>query len=269
MSPEELSNFLESQKEEWEIFRKNHDSLTSVERKPFRLKGIDGCVQFNPARAISTLANVDSKAIEKRDCFLCKKNRSLQQKAIEILPGWDLLVNPFPILPLHFTIASQKHEPQIFSKKIGEDLAKKMDGMVIFYNAPGAGASAPDHCHYQAVAKENLPLIESLDNNWGDEKFLKEIPFKILKNFDDKTVNSLPMNVFFWKGKDGSIRSLAIPRKAHRPKQYFLDVPERRLVSPGAIDLCGIIVTPSKEDFEAISHDDIEDIISQVTFKNE
>ena len=69
-------------------------------------------VQWNPARIVSTGASIDKQAVAARPCFLCEQNRPKEQVKKNIDNQYDLLVNPFPILPIHFTIPSVKHEPQ-------------------------------------------------------------------------------------------------------------------------------------------------------------
>ena len=63
-------------------------------------------VQWNPARIVSTGASIDKQAVAARPCFLCEQNRPKEQVKKNIDNQYDLLVNPFPILPIHFTIPS-------------------------------------------------------------------------------------------------------------------------------------------------------------------
>lgn len=275
MSKKEIITFFNSQLESWPLAAANFSGLMSVRKKPFTIGSFNGYVQFNPARKGSTLAKVDKTEIEKRECFLCSKNRFEQQKGIEILPGWDLLVNPFPILPYHFTIVNKRHTPQIKDLETGKKLAELLEGFVVFYNDDGAGASAPDHMHFQAVPEDSLPLISLLNSK--DETSL---PFKVI--FNEEEINQLdsPANIFFWKKNDSltgneisenksentEIKIVAIPRKSHRPSQFFLDPPKRRAFSPGALDMAGILVTPFEEDFEVVDDADILDIYNQTAF---
>lgn len=262
---EELKKFFEDQLESWELAKRNYEALDMVKKKPFQVKDLKGIVQFNPARAVSTLAKVDEASIKKRDCFLCEKHRPKEQASLNILPGWELLVNPYPILPYHFTIASKEHEPQEVKIKVGEELAGKLEGMVVFYNDAGAGASAPDHAHFQAVPKTTLPLITLLDEKDGEGIEILQLPYQVIMNPQEIAMNKNPWNLFFWKDNRGEIKTVGISRKAHRPREYYLEKPERRSVSPGAIDMAGIIVIPFEEDFEAISNEDIENIYTQVS----
>ncbi|MCH5223524.1 MAG: DUF4922 domain-containing protein [Muribaculaceae bacterium] len=277
--PDFLKDFYNRQLAEWPLAANSCKALESIERKPFIVGDLKGYVQYNPSRKVSTLANVNPDAIKKRTCFLCSENRPTEQQSIEIIPGYQLLVNPYPILPYHFTIASESHKPQCFNAETATGLAQKLPGMAVFYNDDGAGASAPDHCHYQAVPMKTLPLINLLDSRWeeGDGgifnniMFTLDLPFKIIAGTMPTSLASnweTPINSYFWKSENDKIRFLIIGRKAHRPDFYFLSPPQRRAVSPGAIDMAGVIVTPFEEDFKLISDDEIKEIYSQTGLEN-
>jgi hypothetical protein len=55
------------------------------------------------------------------------------------------------------------------------------------------------------------------------------------------------------------------PRKVHRPSQFFAEGEEYMMISPGAIDMAGVLVLPRKEDFEKITKEIIEDVMAQVS----
>ena len=287
----EIKNFIASQLESWETAALNHRNLSGCRRKTFEIGGLKGYVQFNPARIASNTAKVDSESIRARRCFLCPENRPGPQKSLEIFPGWEVLVNPFPILPNHLTIANKQHIVQRLSVEAAYDIVGRLPGMTLFYNDDGAGASAPDHCHFQAVETKDLPLIQLIDRNL--ENFYKspsesfplsfEIPFRTVAGIIRSTqqINEIedflsgkyrelygkaPLNAFFWQAPDKSVRFLFVPRKTHRPECFFRELPERRSVSPGAIDMAGIIVTPFEEDFMLLDNKDIEKIYSEVAF---
>ncbi|MCH5239859.1 MAG: DUF4922 domain-containing protein [Muribaculaceae bacterium] len=260
MKIDDIKNFHDHQVQEWPLAHKNYLDLFSVRKKQFKVNDLEGWVQYNPGRALSTLAKVDRKSIQERRCFLCEENRPPEQHRLELNEDFSLLVNPYPILPYHFTIPSVRHEMQQFSYATGCRLAKELPGMVVFYNDDGAGASAPDHLHYQAVPLENIPLIKLYEEN----KEL-ELPFKILdeRNLDFRS----PVNGYFWTTEESDdVNFICIPRKKHRPDVFFKEGPLRRAVSPGALDMAGIIVIPYHEDFEAITNEDIKEIYGEVGY---
>ena len=258
----EILHFFDEQLKTWPLAAANYEALAKTRKKSFKVHDFEGWVQYNPARAGSTLAKVDRDSVKKRGCFLCEANRPAQQKSIVLIEGWNLLVNPFPILPFHFTIVSTGHTPQVLSLQIGKQLAELLPGMVVFYNDDGAGASAPDHAHFQAVPLQELPLVRVLEEN---DDFPP--PFRIIRQFDELTENKFPVNAYFWQSqKDDRVKMMAIPRRVHRPDMFYLEVPDRRAVSPGAIDMGGVIVTPFEEDFEAMDNHDVEEIYRQTSF---
>ncbi|MCH5225769.1 MAG: DUF4922 domain-containing protein [Muribaculaceae bacterium] len=260
MTSEELSSFFTQQKEDWPLASRNYAALVEVNRKPFKAGGLEGFVEFNPARALSTLAKVDRETIRQRECFLCKNHRPEEQLSLPLLDGeFELLVNPYPVVEQHFTIASTKHDRQRFLAETGYQLAAELPGMVVFFNHAGAGASAPDHLHYQAVPKESLPLIKILEEN-GE----RHLPFKIYEKPEDFNLTEEPLNAFFWKTLNQDFRGVVVRRKAHRPVCFYREPPLRRAVSPGAIDIAGRIIIPCEDDFNLITDKEIEAIFREV-----
>lgn len=271
----------------WPMAEGNYDALGKCERRSFRFGNSEGYVQFNPAREVSTGARIDKSSIAGRPCFLCEKNRPHEQIAEELLPGWVILINPFPILPLHFTIASSRHIPQDKIPLEMASMAERLPGMAIFFNGAKAGASAPDHLHCQAVMKNELPLLRMLENGVP----VDDIPFKVVYKIITPDISGLIalneivkvtgkdritgkddpnlVNAFAWIGDDFLLRMAIVCRSAHRPECYLSDDnPEGMMVSPGAIDMAGIIVLPRRCDYDRISQNDINKIFSDVAVGN-
>ncbi|MBD5369601.1 MAG: DUF4922 domain-containing protein [Bacteroides sp.] len=277
-----LGEFRDSQLTLWPEAKKNYDALERVERKAFTFGPFTCYAQMNPARKVSTGARIDAKAIAARPCFLCRKNRPDVQEAEPILDGWEFLVNPFPIFPLHFTIASVNHIPQGGIPLEMASMAERLPGMTVFFNGARAGASAPDHLHCQAVATLELPLMRYLEEG-GDPA---ELPFKVayrvvtpdlvgmkylaeLKDYcgiDAATslADAGLVNAFMWIGGDGLLRYAVVPRRRHRPLCYSADGLEGFMISPGAIDMAGVMVVPREEDFRRLTADDVTAIHADV-----
>ena len=296
LSTEDINTIIETQLEAWPLARENFFRLAECSRKPLELGALKGAAQYNPARIRSTGAAVDRKSIENRPCFLCRKNRPKEQIAIPWMKGWELLVNPYPILPVHFTVASTRHTPQ---KQIPFETVQMVSAapdLALFFNGAKAGASAPDHLHLQGVLKSELPLLrlaESLlpaDRKsmlFSDETGL-DLPFHfvaatispgmegslmLLKllctpGLDAETgkLDTDLRNAFFWIGDDGLLRGLVVPRRAHRPACYDLPEGERMVISPGAIDMAGLMIVPRKEDFDRLDADTAARIYAEVAF---
>lgn len=260
-----IKEFYCNQLKNWKLAYENCEALKNVQKKTMCFRNLRGFIQYNPARAVSTLAKIDTVSIKSRKCFLCQENRPEEQNSLQILNNWELLVNPFPILPFHFTISNKKHIPQKLEWNVGSQLAKELSGFVVFYNDAGAGASAPDHAHFQAVPIEELPLLNLYNREINKGSLQKFSPFRIITDPNELKKTEVPVNAYFWNS-NGELNFFAIPRKAHRPDLFYKEGFERRAVSPGAIDMAGIMVCPFKDDFDALTDKDIENIYTQVAF---
>jgi len=127
-------------------------------------------IQHNPhrvQRGISYKQNPTPKHTIKYKggipCFLCMDNIMYQWPnekghpyTIDNLP-LIFLPNLFPIFPFHFTIASQDHLPQTINVPTLLSLAKALPSHWIIQNGPDAGATNPEHFHYQSFQTTNLP----------------------------------------------------------------------------------------------------------------
>lgn len=293
---EDIDTFIEDQLRIWPLAKNNYDALSKVERRQVSLNGYDFHVQYNPARKISTGAKIDKELINNRKCFLCKDNRPEEQLIINILPEWEMLVNPYPILPVHFTIVAKEHKPQ---KSVPHDIVEiacKLPGLVVFFNGAKAGASAPDHLHLQAVLKDELPLIklvekvhpESISAVLPSDALLPGFPFFFFTGVVEPAESGLKslvaglniggsesgdrlddhalVNTFFWIGDGGKLRFIAIPRRAHRPDCYSSEDGKGRMISPGSIDMAGLIIAPRENDYKELSNEEILKIYNDVAF---
>ena len=295
-----LQRFFNRQLEVWESARQHFRDLQNVKTRELTCGELTLKLQFNPARMVSTGASIDKKTIAKRPCFLCEQNRPKEQMQKQIDKNFTLLVNPFPIMPQHFTIPLRAHRPQSIGINYGEiyRLLNAYPTLTVFYNGPKCGASAPDHMHFQAVSKGMLPL----QNEWGrlsrnlDTLIQKDkgelaaimgaaIPLFVIKSSDTATGESLfrqlyaalpmhggdtepMMNIVAWRD-DNCYLVVVIPRSKHRPDCYFATDATKRLVSPGALDMSGFIVTPRKEDFEQITPDEAFGIIKECGMRSQ
>ncbi len=284
MEDSSISRFFNRQLEMWKDARHRFRDLKHVEVRQLsdQLK-----VQFNPARIVSTGAKIDKHTLGERPCFLCERNRPKEQMTKQIDDHFQLLVNPFPILPVHFTIPATKHQPQSIYRHYGEmhRLLSLHSELMVFYNGPKCGASAPDHLHFQAGTSGVLPLQtnwQRLSRNLTDVISLTDeekisvlrdflVPaFVIISKSEDsdeelfhRLYRSMPMrgdesepmmNIIAWR-KDDEFISVVIPREKHRPDAYFAEGEAQMMVSPGALDMAGLIITPREEDFSKINLD--------------
>ena len=285
--------FFREQLTEWSLAAQNYAALKNVHSKTIDFDGFVIEAQFNPARIRSSVAKTDSKSIQERKCFLCPANLPTEQRGIPFGNDYLILVNPFPIFPVHLTIPSMHHLEQLIFDRYSDmlDLAEALDEFVIFYNGPKCGASAPDHVHFQAGNKGFLPLekdvktlekkIISQDDNAvfyslknylrnifviesTDKKRVVEIFNDIYASLELKDGECEPMmNIVSWY-EDGKYISCVFPRKVHRPRCFFAEGEQNILISPASVDMGGVFIFPQEKDFEKITAEDIKEILREV-----
>lgn len=177
-------------------------------------------------------------------------------------------------------------------------------GYVLFYNGAKCGASAPDHFHFQAVKQSDVPVIQQWERLMETAVREKEIKTEngntyssfqitsyicpiqvficnhsadILPEMINQYLESLPLhegesepryNLFAWQNKQRGFTMAYFPREEHRPACYTATGGEQLLVSPGALDMAGLLVTPRKEDFDKITESDITQIYKEVAYHN-
>jgi len=289
---------LSQQRETWPLLRSGYAGLESVQTRSF---GIDGCVvkvQFNPGRITSSAAKVDEKSIRERRCFLCLAHLPAEQRGVAFGDSYVILCNPFPIFPEHFTIPHREHIPQRIdgSFDVLLDLAKAMAGRyTLFYNGPRCGASAPDHLHFQAGLKGFMPVdTEYPEIIRRNGRLLKESDeYRVLavdgclRRFIALESSSRPilerefagllsrlsgilsdkeepmLNILASYEKEW--RVLVFPRAKHRPSFFFAEEDERILISPAAVDLGGVCITPLERDFQRLTRDHITGMFQEVS----
>jgi ATP adenylyltransferase/5',5'''-P-1,P-4-tetraphosphate phosphorylase II len=205
-----------------------------------------------------------------------------------------ILCNPAPIFENHFTIVALKHKPQEITKSINWLLRLSADmslNYAVFYNGPACGASAPDHLHFQAIPADALPflrelrelppfkeissvrysmkkdvdrsvvILESKNANELTEQFLHLLKTtqKILATNDEPLVNVIcAYTENYW-------RLIIFLRQKHRPDSYFAEGENRIFISPGAIDMAGVIITPRLHDYNRLDCNTIRNIYQEVS----
>jgi hypothetical protein len=289
-----------SQINEWELMRENYTALKNVKEKSFWFDECKFKVQFNPERIKSTSADVSEQGLNSRRCFLCIENLPVDQKGILLNDSYLLLSNPYPVFPQHFTVSLLRHKPQRIQKniqgllEITKQLSKKY---TLIYNGPDCGASAPDHLHFQAGTKLLMPIendIFQLKNNCGQillndghntlsfiNDGLRTIIFIEAPDLDSavrlfeklygcyskysNVLNEPMMNLLCKYDKEFGFNIIIFLRSDHRPKSYYNEDPWKLMISPAAVDLGGIIISPREKDFEKLNKELIQEIISEVS----
>lgn len=287
-----LRRFFDRQLDVWGDVRRRYRELGDVRTKELAGDTFTLVAQFNPARIVSTGAKIDKRSIAERKCFLCGENRPKEQLRKVIDGSYELLVNPFPILPMHFTIPSLHHEPQSIGRCYGEmyRLLETYPELTVFYNGPRCGASAPDHCHLQAGTSGLLPLQTAwqrlsrsltaiVEIGEGEGIFVVDdypCPALLVSSRTAKTGKKLfsmlfhsmtkhegetepMMNIVSWRSGDEFL-SVVFPRRKHRPDCYG-----ELMVSPGALDMSGLLILPRGDDFERLNAADAFAILREVS----
>ena len=288
---DKMESFFEAQLREWTTARDNHEALAQVWSRELTSTKLPTAlrVQCNPARIVSTGASIDKASIAARPCFLCAANRPKEQHSIALNKEFEWLVNPFPILRNHYTIASTTHRKQSIAE--GYDAliqATKAlpEEYIVFYNGPKCGASAPDHLHLQAGIGDDIPLVKYAKSVPDGELCQAIAPFGYMvymihdaedSSAFDRLYAMLPlpegeyeprMNVVAYR-KGEQVSLIVIPRHAHRPHCYAAEGDARYLISPGALDMCGLIVTPRAEDYERLTAAKAMEILCEVGVRTE
>ena len=301
MNPAAIRALFEAQRKAWPELDQGVRSLSAVRSRDFLVDGVRVVAIHIPHRIKSTTAPADPEAIRARPCFLCSDNLPAEQVGMSFGNGLVVLCNPYPILVHHVTIVGPDHTPQrivgnvgnvgnagnggVNSSGLGDMLAASaaLPGFMVLYNGPGAGASAPDHLHFQACSHTGIPVVEDIARSQGltlpnylrpvlviagndadvvRSKFdrLMELLARRAPGEDEPMVNLV---VFY---DSGCWKVLVFPRARHRPEVYH-----RGLLtwSPGAIDMAGVVVLPVASDLDRITGDDIRNVYAEVSIPAE
>jgi diadenosine tetraphosphate (Ap4A) HIT family hydrolase len=299
--PDLCLNLLEDQKKEWLDLREGYKLLKAVKERDLSCKGFSIRLQYNPRRIKSSLANVNKEDSRERRCFLCLDHLPENQKGILYRNDFLILCNPMPVFSSHFIVSHLDHRTQAIEEHFDSFLQLITDfgpKWTILYNGPKCGASAPDHLHFHVVPsgqmpiekeirqKKRLSLIVQIDGVLfyrvkdigrevillvGNDPMVMGGAFKRLMNNLKKVLmtEEEPMiNIAgFFNTEKWSL--VIFPRKKHRPDAFFREGDRRIVVSPGAIDMGGIVITPVKKDFERLDALIVEDINKEVSIDGE
>ena len=320
LSAQDVDDFFRQEIRQWpEAAQRYRDLSERVQTRQLPLGEDTRLVaQFNPARIQSTAAATDPASIKARPCFLCDHNRPPQQHKLTTLKHYQLLVNPFPILPQHFTIPTRRHTPQSIYSHFGtmRQLAWTMPRHIIFYNGPVCGASCPDHMHLQAGSRGIVPIekdwlryekdLQKLYPLTGEQTaeveqagdvssrcglyylpsyvcpvfVIRSLPNEADSLLCQRIYKALPvhgdegeprLNLVSWRQEGTSthpdeIVTLLFPRAKHRPDCYYdSDENRRMMISPGALDMCGLLITPRPDDFRRLTPEWAARILQEVT----
>lgn len=297
---EQVSRLHAQQLSHWQLAQENYQALSQVVETTMACGNYLYRLQYNPRRIQSTTAQLSQEALAQRPCFLCAANRPPQQQAIPLQysHSYQLLLNPYPIFPQHLSLVASEHCRQELTNRFTDmlQLAKDLPNYTILYNGAEAGASAPDHFHFQAAGKASLP-IEQETRVPAKQREVVSSPlgrvFELVGRVPRVVVLQSKQQAFLvdrWLqlmqllakqqdrvGEEPRINAIAdytegewtvciFPRRAHRPQQYYRQGAEQVLFSPGVVDMGGLLIFPRQEDYAKLQPELLQDMLSQVSY---
>ena len=294
--PTRVAPLIQQQLATWPLLRNATEALAQVQYKELNVKGSRVLAQFNPARIVSTAAKVDTASIQARPCFLCAENLPAEEQGIAFGDKYVVLCNPFPVLKNHLVISERAHTPQAIAGRLADwlELTRALGSHYFtLYNGPACGASAPDHHHFQACSRENIPLFAEI-KNWPRDYVSRQSALEVF-TLRDYRVNILiasgsEMNTIAAWFEDSLSRLATLtsataepllnvvalydppqwtvcvfPRGKHRPACYYAEGEDKLTISPAGIDLSGVLVVPDSLHFARLTANDAERIYAEVT----
>lgn len=296
----ELNKFIKDQLSVWQLASSNFRALKAAPSREVDVFGLKCRIQYNPRRVISSTADTSPAAIASRKCFLCADNRPKEQfhLGFEGRKGrnYHIQINPYPIFRGHLVIVRDEHIPQEIWHHFPDmlDFAARYKDYLVFYNGPSSGASAPDHLHFQAIPKHNLPLEDVVDeflDHPGEplatvkdaslykfdgyargvfalkattSKSLAKLFYRLLDCTDRGKGEEEPMFNLYAYVKNGEYRTIVVMRSAKRSHHFYSEGADHLTISPGAADIAGLFVAPFREDYDKADTALLEELLSEV-----
>lgn len=299
--PELCDKLLLQQRSSWPQLHEGYAALGEVRVREVQCEGYSVHVQFNPRRITSTTAEVDPESISNRQCFLCVNHLPGEQRGIQYQDEFLILCNPVPIFDKHLTISHINHIPQTIEGFIPAflELAEHMSpAFTVFYNGAQCGASAPDHLHFQACPTGTIPIerdaadaskrdfVQTFDagilctlRNVGRQAIVAEgSDFSRLVWLFERLISATrevthskaePMLNIICSFINGIWRLIIFPRRKHRPAVYYKTGDARVLISPAAVDVGGLVVTPIEKDFERMDAQMIQSVYDEILLQED
>ncbi len=296
----ELNKFIKDQLSVWQLASSNFRALKTAPSREVDVFGLKCRIQYNPRRVISSTADTSPAAIASRKCFLCADNCPKEQfhLGFEGRKGrnYHIQINPYPIFRGHLVIVRDEHIPQEIWHHFPDmlDFAARYKDYLVFYNGPSSGASAPDHLHFQAIPKHNLPLEDVVDeflDHPGEplatvkdaslykfdgyargvfalkattSKSLAKLFYRLLDCTDRGKGEEEPMFNLYAYVKNGEYRTIVVMRSAKRSHHFYSEGADHLTISPGAADIAGLFVAPFREDYDKADTALLEELLSEV-----
>lgn len=294
------------QHEAWPALRDGYEMFQQIATKRVPVGDTEVVIQHNPRRIRSTAAAVDKTSVGERPCFLCAANLPPEEKGIPYGDDLIFLCNPFPVLDRHLTITHRQHIEQKIAGNVELLIAMAGDlapDYFVLYNGPQCGASAPDHLHFQACSRRLLPIEQeiaageplnpahcdiceeqrrnqfelfTLEGCGRSVIVLRGNDPREIAHWFYRTVEEMPraddqseplMNLVCTFDRD-TFTLYVFPRLRHRPASFFAQGDARLIVSPGAIDMAGVVVVPERAHFLKLDGATMEAIFAEVSLSD-
>lgn len=299
--PQLCLDLLSEQKRTWPDLQKGYQFLEKVRMRDVTCREFSVRLQYNPGRIRSSTAEVSRKKVNEQHCFLCLDHLPESQKGVLYVGNYLILCNPMPVFHSHFTVSHLDHRPQAIAEQIGTLLRLMGDlgpDWMVLYNGPRCGASAPDHLHFQIIPSGKMPIEREISEqkrllrmtksegvslyrlrDLGREVILLEgekpsTLENVLKMWQEALKSALKLDeepminiAGFYEG--AKFRLLIFPRQKHRPDAFFKEGKDRIVISPGAIDMGGFLITPVEKDFNQLDGMMVESIYKEVSIDPE
>ncbi len=287
------------QRKSWQDLREGYESLKNVRERNLSCGRFSVRLQYNPGRIRSSLAGVGEGKADELRCFLCLDRLPEGQKGILYRSEYLILCNPMPVFPYHLIVSHLDHRLQAIAEPI--DLFLRLLGdfgadWTVLYNGPKCGASAPDHLHFHAspsgqipiekeIRRENsIPLTKQVEGVRlyrlsdlgreviileGEDPIAVESAFRVLLKALKRVllIDEEPMMNIAGFQKERKWCVVIFPRRKHRPEAFSREGDARVVVSPGVIDMGGLLITPVEKDFERLDGAVVESIYREVSLE--
>ena len=290
---------LSEQRRSWQGLREGYESLKNVRERDLSCGRFSVRLQYNPGRIKSSLADVGERKANEGRCFLCLDRLPEGQKGILYRNEYLILCNPMPVFPDHLIVSHLDHRLQAIEEHIDRFLQLMGDfgsDWMVLYNGPKCGASAPDHLHFHASPSGQMPIEKEMHAG-NSITLTKQVDGALLYRLRDlgrealvlegddptavgsafgrllKTLKKIllideePMMNIAGFQNEGKWRLVIFPRRKHRPEAFFRKGDARVVVSPGVIDMGGLLITPVEKDFEGLGRADVEKIYGEVSLE--
>jgi hypothetical protein len=225
-----------------------------------------------------------------RRCPLCLENLPREERGLATGSQFVLLPNPDPILRHHLIGAHRDHIEQRLDTCLPtmiELTSRGLGDLVIFYNGPSCGASSPYHAHFQIGFAGNLPLPSVLNaihrrmkqpvgrflfhelfgrrlvvlTETTPQRLGSTITWLLDLNPD---IDEIPHNLLVWHS-DETFMAAFFPRGRHRPDVFYKQDPHRIIISPGSVEMAGLIVVPRLSDWDRVDATLMKTIFEEVS----